>query len=347
MSVLDALQAVVALAGLVALVHWVLMRRAVHDVTAQLRRRRVEGTRVPVHLDLVDRSMQDLAIEVNATIASSQAAVMARRRQEERYRELMAELSHDLRTPLTAVRGYQQMLLASDLSASQRDQLRTAARHADALALLIDEVFEYAWLADAASGGGPGGAQGAGAGPGAMGWAAGAVPGAAERERVDLVEELGQALAGTAGALERAGLEVEVDVPDALLVEVDAAALRRLLANLVRNAAQHGRGRLAVELEAAGGPTGAGGRDAVGDQAVGTGTVVLRMRNGVRHPQALDITRVLERRWSSDPAGTGLGLSIVALLVAQMGGSLSVDAVDGDFEVVVTLSGLLRPGGRR
>lgn len=175
-----------AAAAVVAVARWVLVRRQLRAVTDQLRRRREAGVHAPVHLQLVDGAVEALVVQINATIAQAEQTGARLRRHERRYRELVADLSHDLRTPLTAVRGYQQMLAASALDPVQRDHLCAAVRHVDRLAALVEEVFEYARLSDDA-----GEADGA------------------RMARVDLVEEVVQCLLGLAGPLEAAGLEVE------------------------------------------------------------------------------------------------------------------------------------------
>lgn len=305
-----------AVAAVIAVSRWVLVRRQLRSVTDQLRRRREAGVHAPVHLQLVDGAVEALVVQINATIAQAERTGARLRRHERRYRELVADLSHDLRTPLTAVRGYQQMLAASALDPTQRDHLCAAVRHADRLAALVEEVFEYARLSDDA-----GEADGA------------------RMARVDLVEEVVQCLLGLAGPLEAAGIEVEFRAPDALVAETDPGALRRIVANLVRNAVQHGRGRLRVELSGIAGRDGRVGGDgaAPGEAGGAAGRVRLRMRNGVRRPGALDVSRVLERGWSSDPAGTGLGLSIVELLAARLGGAVAVGLAGEEFEVVLEL----------
>lgn len=305
-----------AVAAVIAVSRWVLVRRQLRSVTDQLRRRREAGVHAPVHLQLVDGAVEALVVQINATIAQAERTGARLRRHERRYRELVADLSHDLRTPLTAVRGYQQMLAASALDPAQRDHLCAAVRHADRLAALVEEVFEYARLSDDA-----GEADGA------------------RMARVDLVEEVVQCLLGLAGPLEAAGLEVELRAPDALVAETDPGALRRIVANLVRNAVQHGRGRLRVELSGIAGRDGRAGGDgaAPGEAGGAAGRVQLRMRNGVRRPGALDVSRALERGWSSDPAGTGLGLSIVELLAARLGGTVAVGLAGEEFEVVLEL----------
>ena len=300
--------------ALVATVRWILVRRQLRAITDQLRRRREAGVHAPVHLQLVDGALEALVVQINAVIAQIEQAGTSLERHERRYRELVADLSHDLRTPLTAVRGYQQLLAASGLDPTRRAHLAAAARHADRLASLVDEIFEYARLSDD------------GAGPDQD-------PDRVRVTRVDLVEEVGQCLAGLAGPLEAAGIEVEARAPDALVVQTEPEALRRIISNLARNAVQHGRGRLRV----------ADGDDgAAGDARCGTaGRVRLRMRNGLRRPEALDASRVLERRWSSDPAGTGLGLSIVELLAGRLGGTVGTGLVGEDFEVLLELPSVL------
>ena len=141
----------------------------------------------PVHLQLVDGAAEALVVQINATIEQAERAGARLRRHEHRYRELVADLSHDLRTPLTAVRSYQQMLAASALDPVQREHMSTAARHVERLSALVEEIFEYARLSDDAAD--------PGQDPG---------PDPARAARVDLVEEVVQCLLGLAGPLEAA-----------------------------------------------------------------------------------------------------------------------------------------------
>ena len=110
--------------ALVATVRWILVRRQLRAITDQLRRRREAGVHAPVHLQLVDGALEALVVQINAVIAQIEQAGTSLERHERRYRELVADLSHDLRTPLTAVRGYQQLLAASGLDPTRRGPSR-------------------------------------------------------------------------------------------------------------------------------------------------------------------------------------------------------------------------------
>src|SRR5690606_38171525 len=58
------------------------------------------------------------------------------------------DISHDLRTPLTTVRGYLQLLERTELSDDQQAYLAVARRQARELGALVDRLYEYAYLLD-------------------------------------------------------------------------------------------------------------------------------------------------------------------------------------------------------
>lgn len=85
---------------------------------------------------------------MNEAVEQAREASARTRREERQIRSFIADVSHDLRTPLTTVRGYLQLLERSDLTAIQREQLAAAQRQAVALGALVDRLYEYAYLLD-------------------------------------------------------------------------------------------------------------------------------------------------------------------------------------------------------
>ncbi|GAA2184273.1 HAMP domain-containing sensor histidine kinase [Brooklawnia cerclae] len=198
--------------------------RQVEAITAQLGRRREGITHAPVALDLVSPSLNRLAALVNETIADAEDAALAARRHEAGFRELIAEISHDLRTPLTAIRGYQRLLAATDLDAEQRAQLAVAARHANELAEQVDGLFEYAYLLDSHT--------------------------QTTRGLFDLGALVGECLVAALESLESRGLRVDYRHKEQILIESDRQKVTRIVENLVRNAAQYAVGHLTVSVDA-------------------------------------------------------------------------------------------------
>ena len=113
--------------------------------------------------------------------------------------------------------------------------------------------------------------------------------------------------------LQGTGHTPDVDAPAGLLVRADAAAMRRVLQNLVDNAYKHGSAPVTVRVE----------RD--GPHVVLT---VSDAGNGVPIDQRERIFDTLTRLTPHDDAssGFGLGLGIVRSIVAGCGGSVWVDA---------------------
>ncbi len=216
--------AVVVLAGALAVVvgYLVVVLVQVRRISAQLRRRRDEGTHHAVRLELVNRQLTELTSLVNDTIADAERSAARTARQEQRSRELMTELSHDLRTPLTVVRGYQQMLADSRLDAHQREILRVASQNADALADQIDNLFAYAQLHDTS------------------------VP--LRSEPIDVTVVVGEALLAAVDPLEERGLDIVADMDGPVTINSDPDLVQRIVGNLIRNATQYAVDVLSVSV---------------------------------------------------------------------------------------------------
>lgn len=274
---------VLAVLWLATLAYLIVVLRQIVQVRRQLERRLSEDTQATVTLSLVVPQLEQLSARVNDTVRESRVASTRTRQEEQRIRSFIADISHDLRTPLTTVRGYLQLLERTDLDAAQRERLAVAHRQTVELGTLVDRLYEYAYLLDAEP--------------------------SLEIEQLDLGVLVGECMLGMASPIEAAGLEVDFAPPARLMVATDREKLTRIVQNLLRNAVQHGRDRLAVSLE-----TTADG-------------VRLHVANGIAAGTALDAAQLFERFYTADRSRSGrtsgLGLSIVRVLAEQLGGEVS------------------------
>lgn len=222
--------------------------------------------------------------------------------------ELLAVISHDLRTPLSAIIGYADLLCMgvpeplSDGSRQQVERIRTATRH---LLFLIEELLAFARLD--------------------------ADRGELTLSDVDAAEVAREVAAVVEPLARERGLAFVVDTgtrPE--MIRTDAGKLRQALVNLAGNAIKFtDRGEVRVAVEAV------------------DGTVLFRVRDtgvGIA-PEHLD--QIFQPFWQVQPAdgkrgGTGLGLSVVRRLATLLGGEVSVESVVGE-GTVFTVSLPRRP----
>ena len=286
----------------------VVVLRQISAVRRRLEQRAGQEAPSAVTLALVVPQLELLTARVNETVERARQASTRTRAEERRIRSFIADVSHDLRTPLTSVRGYLQLLERTELDAVQRERLAAAHRQTVELGALVDRLYEYAYLLD--------------------------VEPHQEVEQLDVGVLVGEVLLGMAGEIEGAGLEVELDPPTGLVLATDREMLTRIVQNLARNAVQHGRGTLAVEVA-----------------GVGTG-MELRFRNGVSPGAEIDTSRLFDRFFTADASRSGrtsgLGLSIVQVLVAGLGGTVSAvhDPVAATLEIRVRIPSAVAPSTR-
>lgn len=162
-----------------------------------------------------DAQVLEAAFEEMRTLIEAQLAQI--KRADENRRDLITNVSHDLRTPLAAIQGYVDtvMLQHERLSPSDREEhLRIASRHCERLAMLIDDLFELSKLE-----------------------ATVLRPNIEPFSLGELMQDV--AMEFTLAARERniaLNIELESDATD---VEADIALMQRVLENLIGNAIKH------------------------------------------------------------------------------------------------------------
>jgi signal transduction histidine kinase len=234
-----------------------------------------------------------------------QDAAVRERALESSRRELVAWVSHDLRTPLAAITA-----IAEALEDGVVEDSRTQARYhrqlrleSDRLARMVDELFELAVIQ------------------------AGALR--LELERMSLEDVVSEAIAGSSPAAEAKGIRVEGTVtPGGPVVEISPRHVARVLRNLLENAIRYTPHDGCVWVE-----TGADADAAYVSVADGCGGI----------PEG-DLERVFDTafrveraRTPADDGGVGLGLAIARGLVEAHRGRISVRNQNGGCCFTVTL----------
>jgi two-component system phosphate regulon sensor histidine kinase PhoR len=268
--------------------------------------------RDPVEDDLTLHGLRDRTIRLRGTalrdVSGEGGAVIVLndvtdvQRLEKVRRDFVANVSHELKTPIASIKGFVETLLdgAMEDPTDARRFLGIVARQADRLAAIIEDLLALSRIEQS---------EGSGDLP------------------VDTVRvaELLAAATGDCGprAVERS-IRLQTECPEALTADVNAPLLEQAVINLVDNAIKYSGPGKSVWLSAAAEPASTAERE-----------LVLRVRDEGCGIEEEHLPRLFERFYRVDKArsrnlgGTGLGLSIVKHIVQAHGGTVSVTSTPG------------------
>lgn len=197
--------------------------RALSQAARQLQDARSQpGKRL--RLSAPDRPVEELLAQINGLLEDRETETRQLREREESLRRQIANVSHDLRTPLTSILGYLQLLEEDDLDPEQRARyLQVVEGRARVLQELITAFYDLSRIEG------------------------GEYP--LEIQPVDLRRRLEPLLASFYDDFQQAGFQVDVQLEDDLPpVLADPGGVTRVLTNLLSNALKHGSQSLSIRL---------------------------------------------------------------------------------------------------
>lgn len=213
-----------------------------------------------------------------------------RRRLDEGRQKLIADISHDLKTPITVISGYIGAICDGKVPPEQTERyLRAIQAKAETLTDLVNAFHEYSKVEHPAF--------------------------VLYPERTDLAEFLREYLAGKYDEIDLSGFSLSVSIPDQpVFCSVDPLQFRRVLDNLLSNALRHNRLGTVLYF----------------DLETSSGTALLRMGdNGAGIPPDR-AARIFEPFVVGSDArsggGSGLGLAITRRIMEKHGGSITLAA---------------------
>jgi two-component system phosphate regulon sensor histidine kinase PhoR len=210
-------------------------------------------------------------------------------------RDFVANVSHELKTPLTAIKGFVETLLEGALDDKENAMhfLLIIKDHTERLNTLINDLLDLSYLESREAG--------------------------LEKKKFDLAQLTQKILSGFGAQLKKKGIEAQIDMPVSLIVNADRDKMEQVFTNLIDNAIKFNRQRGSIKIES---------------QLFDGKIKIMVSDSGIGIP-AKDLSRIFERFYRVDKTrsrelgGTGLGLSIVKHIIELHAGTVGVESTEG------------------
>lgn len=235
-----------------------------------------------------NRALQELCAQINRLLADRREIKADYRKKEISYKKMLSNISHDIKTPLTVILGYLEMMSLAD---GQNEELRKVEVKAGQVMELIDQFFTLAKLE----------------------------AGDMELEigTINVSELCRESVLGYYDILQGKDFMVELSIPEAdLFAQGEARAVSRILNNLLSNAVRYGGGGKYIGLSL---------RESERNVYIditdrGKGIEKAFARN------VFDRLYTLEDSRNREIQGNGLGLTIAKNLALQLGGDILLES---------------------
>ena len=275
----------------------VTLEKGLRRAARRMREQMADETTVRLALPCPSAGAEELLVCLNQLLELRQEERVQYRRKEQALRQQIANVSHDLRTPLTSILGYLQLLEGDGLSPEKRTEyLAVIEARARTLQVFIATFYDLSRIEG------------------------GELP--LEREKVDLGRALSDQLAASYEQIEESGLVMEVAIDSNLPpVWADSGAVTRIFSNLLTNALRHGKDSLSIRLYQEG-------------SAI-VSAFSNRAEDLTSEDAAHVFERFYTADKMRTGQSTGLGLAIVKALAERMGHTTAARWGDGVFTIEV------------
>ena len=238
---------------------------------------------------VVKTDLQKVIDSINALVDSTVASMEEERQIEQSKDDLITNVSHDIRTPLTSIIGYLGLLKSSELNEDQTKYIQIAYDKALQMKALAEDLFEYTTLRSSTNN-------------------------KLVLAPLHVNSMIEQVAAGFELEAEKKNIAFNVVTrPRDLVIDADAKMIVRMLNNLISNALKYGRGATEINLIA---------------NKVNNEFVELRVENNGEQIPKKSLQKIFDRFYRVESSrnlktgGTGLGLAITKSIVDLHGGNI-------------------------
>lgn len=266
------------------LTRYYLLKKEIKNAVLQLQQLHQHHSGKKLTISFYDCDFELLAKEINHQIDSTKQAVAVKRSTENELRQAISHISHDIRTPMTSILGYIQLLESDEISdGTKMKYIETIKNSARRLKVLLEDFFELSIIEQEDY--------------------------PLKVEKVSVNHLIIESLLGFYEEFNKRNIKPDMHLPDQdIMIMTDPSLVKRVIENLAVNAIRYSTGNVSIQL--------CENEEVV--QLKISNSVENTSELEVHHM----FDRFYKADQTRTGNGTGLGLSITKSLMEKMNGSI-------------------------
>lgn len=294
--ILYVLSGVGCVGTIIGLISMVLYKRQVVSICRQIHFLNEEDSNLFFYRDIGTKEFNTLIEELNQMMSKWREDRSVIERKDRELKETITNISHDIRTPLTSLNGYFELLQETD---NQEDRDRYCAIIKDRIHILkdmLEQLFTYVKLQNGDY--------------------------TFETETIDVNSEITDVLISFYEEFKRYGIEPVIHLTEEQIVkELNKMAFRRIFENIIKNSLEHGKSHFEFKMET--------------DEKAVVFTIKNDMKQMEDIEVDKVFRRFYKADESRSQTSSGLGLAVAHDMVEKMNGTIRAEIVDNLFTITV------------
>ena len=199
------------------------LRKSAREIRSGFHDRLTADTNTLIDISSRDPYMRRLAADINTQLRMLRKERHRYQQGDLELKEAVTNISHDLRTPLTAINGYLDLLEREEKSENVQRYLSQIKNRTEVLKNLTEELFRYSVVTSSQE---------------------------LKLEHVNVVRALEESLLSFYAVMQEKGIQPEIEFPEEPIYrELDAGAVNRIFSNIISNALKYSDGDLSVVMD--------------------------------------------------------------------------------------------------
>ena len=290
---------ILAIACIALAVHLVSLKSEMRKLKTELELTRNKNYNRQLTVSLIDKDFSSLVTEMNKNLDYQKRMKLESERAERNLKQSVSDIAHDLRTPLTVIKGNLQMLESEEkLTEQGREYLRICSEKSESMKQMADEFFELSVLESDST--------------------------EVTLSKVNITNLLMQFIADNEAVIRSCRLNPEVIFPEkTVFAQADEQLLLRMFGNLLNNVVKYAEHDFEIALEV------------TDNKCIVTFSNPVNSEN-IDTEHLFDRTYRADK--SRHGTSAGLGLYIVKLLAEKQGAEVSAELKDNVLKISTSLN---------